>query len=193
MRVILLLFETGKLKIRYLQERDKQLLVKWLSDPAVLEYYEGRDNPFDLAKVEKAFYGKDNGVFKCLVLYGEAAIGYIQFYPVNKQTSTINDFDEQENTYGIDQFIGEPDYWNKGIGTLLVRGIVEFLTDKKQAHNVILDPQLSNKRAIRCYEKCGFYKVRVLPGHEWHEGEYRDCLLMALKAKQKGVKTFENR
>ncbi|MBM7583941.1 hypothetical protein JOC86_000478 [Bacillus pakistanensis] len=41
-----MLFQNGNLMIRKLEKKDKYLLVKWLSNPSVLEFYEGRDNPF---------------------------------------------------------------------------------------------------------------------------------------------------
>ena len=50
-----MLFQNGNLKVRKLEKKDKYLLVKWLSNPTVLEFYEGRDNPFNLEKVEKLF------------------------------------------------------------------------------------------------------------------------------------------
>jgi aminoglycoside 6'-N-acetyltransferase len=80
--------------------------------------------------------------------------------------------------YGIDQFIGEPQYWNKGIGTRLVTGMVQYLLEEKGATIVIMDPQVRNTRAIQCYEKCGFEKVKFLPEHELHEGVMRDCWLL---------------
>ena len=33
--------------LRPLEESDIPLLARWLSDEMVLEYYEGRNNPFD--------------------------------------------------------------------------------------------------------------------------------------------------
>jgi len=39
---------------------------------------------------------------------------------------------------------------------------------------------VKNFRAIRCYEKCGFVKVKLLSGHDFHEGKYQDCWLMAI-------------
>ena len=48
----------------------------------------------------------------------------------------------------------------------------------RRASKVILDPHIGNVRAIRCYEKCGFRKVKLLSLHELHEGEYRDSWLM---------------
>lgn len=56
--------------------------------------------------------------------------------------------------------------------------MVEYLIEQKQADIVVMDPQTWNERAIRCYEKCGFKKVKIMPKHEFHEGEYRDCLLI---------------
>lgn len=80
--------------------------------------------------------------------------------------------------YGMDQFIGEPSYWNKGIGTELVSLIADYLISVRKAEQVYMDPQLRNPRALRCYEKAGFKKVKLLPEHEWHEGKFQDCWLM---------------
>ena len=35
-----------------------------------------------------------------------------------------------EIVYGMDQFIGEPNYWSKGIGTRYIKLIFEFLKKK---------------------------------------------------------------
>ncbi|MFD1851386.1 GNAT family N-acetyltransferase [Oceanobacillus bengalensis] len=172
-----MLFQNGQLKVRRLQVKDNYLLVKWLSDPSVLAFYEGRDNPFDLDKVNKAFYDSDDDEVKCVVEFDGKEIGYIQFYPLDDETK--KEYGYQDATiYGMDQFIGEVSYWNKGIGTLLVSSMVTFLIEHKEAERVVMDPQTWNTWAIRCYEKCGFKKVRILPNHELHEGEYRDCWLI---------------
>lgn len=84
----------------------------------------------------------------------------------------------KEVIYGMDQFIGEVSYWNKGIGTKLISSVAEYLIREKGADRLVMDPQTQNQRAIHCYEKCGFEKVKLLPKRELHEGEYRDCCLM---------------
>lgn len=171
--------QNERLTIRELVDADKSLLVKWLSDPEVLRFYEGRDRPLDLAQVEKDFYGEADGETRCLILYNEVPIGYVQFYPVGEEERQIYGYsDSSEILYGMDQFIGEPVFWNKGIGTQLVEMIVAYLLTDKKAERIVMDPQTWNERAIRCYEKCGFKKVKLLPKHEWHEGEYRDCWLI---------------
>ena len=180
-----ILFKTGDLVVRTLEFEDRYLLAKWLSDPTVLEYYEGRDNAFDLGKVNKTFYPEGDRKGKCIAEYEGSAIGYCQYYPIDEGERKLYGYtDETEIIYGIDQFIGETAYWNKGIGTKLVTSMVEFLTKHKQADRVVMDPQTWNERAIRCYEKCGFNKVKLLPENELHEGEYRDCWLIEWKIKK---------
>jgi hypothetical protein len=49
---------------------------------------------------------------------------------------------------------------------------VSYLLTACAATHITLDPRIEKLRAIRCYEKCGFQKVKVLPGHELHEGAY---------------------
>ena len=53
-----LITENEELRVRTLIDEDKFTLAKWLSDPEILEYYEGRDNPFDVEKVERTFFNK---------------------------------------------------------------------------------------------------------------------------------------
>ncbi len=44
-----------------------------------------------------------------------------------------------------------------------------------KAAKIVIDPNVKNLRAIGCYEKCGFLKVKLLSGHDLHEGKYQDC------------------
>ena len=178
-----MIYESGLLKVRKLEKKDNILLVKWLSDPSVLEFYEGRDNPFDLDKVNKVFYSSEDDEVRCIVEYDNKAIGYIQFYKIDSETSMLYGY-KTEIIYGTDQFIGERNYWNKGIGTLLVTSMINFLIEDKKADYVVMDPQARNVRAIACYEKCGLKKVKILPKHDLHEGEYHDCWLMEYRNEQ---------
>lgn len=172
-----MLVQTERLTIRPLEQHDAPLLVRWLSDPRVLQYYEGRDRPHDLALVHKHFYMEMDSVTPCLVQFGEIPIGYLQFYPVDDSEKLEYGFPQGELIFGMDQFIGEPDYWNKGLGAELVNAMVEHIK-QLGANRVVMDPQAWNERALRCYEKCGFHKVKLLPQHEYHEGVMRDCWLI---------------
>ena len=116
---------------------------------------------------------------RCIIEFDEVPIGYVQFYEVDEdERRTYGYGDSSEIIYGMDQFIGESTYWNKGVGTQLVSAMVAYLIEEKGADRIVMDPQTWNERAIRCYEKCGFKKVKLLPKNELHEGEYRDCWLI---------------
>ncbi|MFJ7935088.1 GNAT family N-acetyltransferase [Sporosarcina sp. NPDC096371] len=179
-----MLLQQEKLLVRELELNDKYLLAKWLSDPEILQYYEGRDNPFDMEKVEEKFFREEDGATRCLIEFDGEPIGYIQFYEVEAEERVTYGFDDStESIYGMDQFIGESDYWNKGVGTLLVRSMVKYLIEEIGADRIVMDPQTWNERAIRCYEKCGFEKVKLMQANEWHEGEYRDCWLIEYRGR----------
>ena len=173
------LINNEDLQVRKLVESDKILLAKWLSNPDVLQYYEGRDNPFDVRKVEQEFYTGEEGTTRCLIEFEGTSIGYVQFYEIDEEERKLYDYaDLKEVIYGMDQFIGEVSYWNKGIGTKLVSSVVEYLIPERKADRIVMDPRTQNKRAIFCYEKCGFTKLKLLPKRELREGAYHDCWLM---------------
>ena len=86
--------------------------------------------------------------------------------------------DDGRVVFAMDQFIGEPACWNKGIGSSFLRLMSAFLKEAKAADVILLDPRKSNPRAIRAYEKAGFRIVKSLPAHELFEGRWEDCWLM---------------
>ncbi|OKP72614.1 GNAT family N-acetyltransferase [Paenibacillus sp. P3E] len=176
----MILYHKKDLSVRNLEPEDAKLLVKWLSDPVVLEYYEGRDRPHDLAMVQEHFYeDTPEGMIRAIVRYGSEDIGYVQFYPIDDDERAEYGYtDFAGSIYGMDQFIGEPRLWNKGIGSQLVRETVIFLLEITRADKIVMDPQCWNHRALRVYEKNGFVRKKLLPEHEWHEGEYKDCWLI---------------
>lgn len=177
--------QSMRLKLRKLREADAPLLARWLSDPTVLAYYEGRDRPHDLALVQAHFYGDRGELVAGIIQHEERDIGYLQFYPVEDEERMLYGYDQADEViYGMDQFIGEPDCWNRGIGRALIRMMIRYLTEEMGASRLVMDPQVGNARAIRVYEKCGFVKVKLLPRHEWHEGELRDCWQMEYRGRQ---------
>jgi aminoglycoside 6'-N-acetyltransferase len=174
-----LILRKGPLAIRRLAEGDSEILSRWLSNPQVLQFYGGRDQPYDLERVQLKFY-KEDGISRCIVEWEGVPIGYVQFYPVGPEDKREYGHIATEGLWGMDQFIGESNYWNKGIGSKLVHEVAEYLLSRG-ARVVVTDPQTWNIRAIRSYEKAGFVRVSLLPEHEWHEGERRDSWLMEYK------------
>ena len=169
-------FRQEEIAVRDLEERDVPVMVRWLSDPRVLDYWEGRDHPFDEQMVRETFLNpEDTDVVCCIAEQNDVPIAYIQFYSDEQE---LYGYAEELTFFGIDLFIGEPELWGQGIGTRLISGMVKYLFDEFHADILAIDPHVDNARAIRSYEKAGFRKVRILPHHEVHEGEWKDCWLM---------------
>ncbi|MBJ7968116.1 GNAT family N-acetyltransferase, partial [Bacillus cereus] len=55
-----MLFQKGDLLVRYVIEDDAPFMSKWLTDPEVLQYYEGRDNPQSVEMVLTHFIHNPN-------------------------------------------------------------------------------------------------------------------------------------
>jgi aminoglycoside 6'-N-acetyltransferase len=187
-----MLIQQDEVAIRLMRDEisDYELMAKWLTDEQVLEFYEGRDNPFPLDKIRETYkpmIAGDDPVIPCLVSYQNIPIGYLQYCALNDLVESdrqLYHLDETDNVYAIDLFIGEIDYWNQGIGTKILSVFVNYLFEQLQAEKIVIDPHADNLRAIRCYEKCGFVKIKLLPTHELHEGKYSDCWLMATERKK---------
>ncbi|MBI2885934.1 MAG: GNAT family N-acetyltransferase [Chloroflexi bacterium] len=174
-----MLFEKDGLLVRLLAEGDLPFLARWLSDPRVLEFYEGRDRPHTLESVRDKYMPRQGDpITACLVERYGRPLGYIQYYVPTAQQQEEYGYSSGQRVFGIDLYIGEPEWWNQGIGTALVRAMAEHLAATRGAQVVVLDPRTENGRAIRCYEKAGFRRVKLLPRHELHEGALRDCWLM---------------
>ena len=162
------------------------LMSGWLTDDRILEFYEGRDDPHDFAKVVEKFGPPARGegsLVPCIMLHEGVPIGYIQYYSVAESERHEYEIDTIDGVYGVDLFIGKPALWNQGIGTRMLSMLVDYLFDELGALRIVIDPRVSNHRAVRSYEKCGFKRVKVLQNHELHEGEYRDCWLMTIDCK----------
>ncbi|GLC31775.1 GNAT family N-acetyltransferase [Clostridium omnivorum] len=182
------LFQNGDIGIRKMEDNitDYKLIAKWLSTEELLDYYEGRSNSFDLEKVIKKFAPRakeEEAVVPCIIEHNQKAIGYIQYFIIEPGGYDVGDSINMKSyrlPYGMDLFIGETDNWNKGIGTMIVRSLISYLFNNKNADIIFIDPQTWNKRAIRCYEKSGFIPMIVIKNREMHDGEYRDSFIMSV-------------
>ena len=157
-------------------------LSRWMTDERVLEWVYGRDDPYPVDRVRTKFgprvRGQD-GVRPCFMLLTGRPVGYLQYYPVTEPEDY--ELENAGGTWGLDLWIGEPELWSQGIGTATLRLVLGYLFEHEGAANVVIDPRVENVRAVRCYEKAGFAKVKVLMEHEMHEGAKRDSWLMEVR------------
>jgi aminoglycoside 6'-N-acetyltransferase len=142
------------LSFRPLRTTDFPLLLTWLTREHVKQWWNDGDDT--LEKVSQHYGAEEPDVARFILIESivedEQPLGYFQYYVVSKET------------IGIDQFIGEVDHINMGIGTAAIRLFVELIVTKHKPQQIIVDPQPENRRAIRCYEKVGFRYSATEPG-----------------------------
>jgi aminoglycoside 6'-N-acetyltransferase len=179
-------FVAGNLSFRPVDgDDDVARLVTWLRDPEVGAWWHGVTETYDERFVHAHVLGVDESyVTKAIVELDGRPIGFQQWYPLAGEPDVLAEYGlwVDDAAFGIDQFVGESTLHGQGIGTRQVRAVVDWLVgpDGPGARRVFTDPVVENLRAVRCYEKAGFRKLRVLPGHEHLDGEPRDSWLMEL-------------
>ena len=176
--------EEKRITFRPMNDDDLVLMFKWLTDERVLEFYDGRDKKYTQETIREKYMKKVAGNCFCVIIeYDSVPIGYAQMYRIEGELFDEYHYPEtDEKVFAMDQFIGEPEYWNKGIGTEYCKVACQYLHKEMGADRVILDPRKNNPRAIRAYQKAGFEMIKELPAHELHEGKKEDCVLMEWRA-----------
>ncbi len=175
-------FTADGFTFRPITDDDVPMLAGWLRDPAVGAWWEGVSVTYDDAYVYDNVLEDCDIVTHSVVELDGAPIGFQQWYPVDHDADLLAEYELtiDDRAWGIDQFVGESRLHDRGIGSRQVRAVVDWLLgpDGPGARLVVTDPVVENLRAVRCYEKAGFRKVRVLPDHERVDGEPRDSWLM---------------
>lgn len=146
-------------------DTDFGFMANWLSMKEVLEFYGDIHSPYSMEQVRAKYEPRVRGespVSPFIVELDHIPIGYMQYYKLEADQQKSYGYIEDQVVYGIDQFIGNPSLFNKGYGTKMVRKFIEIIIKTTDADVIILDPDISNERAIRCYEKCGFLKVKII-------------------------------
>lgn len=94
-------------------------------------------------------------VFPYFILRDNRPIGFIQYY--------IQD----EETIGLDMWIGAVKERNSGHGTDALKQMVNIIHQKHpHVKELFIDPEVDNLRAIKCYRKAGFQCVGEITDEE---------------------------
>ncbi len=176
------MISSGDITIRPMkdEEADYQLMAKWLADPRVLEFVYGE--PKDIEYVKEHFgprVRQEENVSSCFIEYQSQPVGYIQYFPVTKKEDY--ELETNEDVWAIDMWIGEPNFWDKGIGSKALKLVMGHIFKDEKAKKIIIDPHVDNLRAIHVYEKVGFKKVKILKAHEKYQDKKVDAWLMEIE------------
>jgi multimeric flavodoxin WrbA/RimJ/RimL family protein N-acetyltransferase len=159
-----------KLNINHLN-----LLHKWMQEPHVSKWW-GEERSWSLDDIQKKYdpytqgYKIHQGIKKpihpFIIEFEKCPIGFIQFYRAAdfpRDGFNIENVwqDQDKSLAAIDFYIGEPDCIGVGLGPQVLRS---FLNDHVFKHfdACLVDPEKSNKAAIKAYAKAGFSTLQDL-------------------------------
>lgn len=166
------------ISFRSLDSPDAQLLYQWFQQPEVRQWY-AKGQSFSKQEIITKYSPRVKGEEKipCFIICCDGEpVGFIQYYILaDYLPEGVADFSHllfKENTpsemAGIDLFIGDVHYLNKGIGSKVIS---EFLRSVMLPHfkAVVVDPDIENKRAVKAYQKAGFTPFSIEKSEKYSE------------------------
>jgi AacA4 family aminoglycoside N(6')-acetyltransferase len=151
--------------LRPMTEQDFPMLHDWLNRPHIFEWWGGEEECPTLDEVLAQYLPRvlaEESVTPYIAMLGEEPIGYAQSYVALGSGDGWWEDETDPGVRGIDQSLANPTQLNKGLGTRLVCALVERLFLDPTVTKIQTDPAPNNHRAIRCYEKAGFVRQKVI-------------------------------
>lgn len=146
-----------------LKESDLPLLTDWLNRSHLQKWWRNEKVTVDAVREKylPRIHQKDSAR-PFVVTLNTSPIGYIQYYDASEGDPDWWPDEPGEGVYGIDQFIGDEERLNQGVGTAMIKEFIKFLQKQMRVNEIRMDPHPHNHRAIRCYEKAGFKQVQEI-------------------------------
>jgi AacA4 family aminoglycoside N(6')-acetyltransferase len=146
-------------------DEDLAMFHDWLRRPHVTEWWGVEDAALD-ADAFRARYAPRvmaaANVFPFIALEDDAPIGYAQSYIALGAGGGWWEDETDPGVRGIDQFLADAARLNQGLGTRMVSALARRLFADPAVTRLQTDPSPDNARAIRCYEKAGFRRMREI-------------------------------
>jgi aminoglycoside 6'-N-acetyltransferase len=146
------------IELRPMRLDDVDLLSQWDDDPDVAAALGGRsadwyDWPTELAR----------GVpwrELLIVEHDGRPIGFMQLIDAREEESHYWG-DIASGTWALDIWIGSPADRGRGLGAQAMQAAIRRVFEQHRADTIVIDPQVSNSRAIALYERLGFEPTGV--------------------------------
>jgi aminoglycoside 6'-N-acetyltransferase len=141
-------------EFRSMTAQDLPTVCRWLQAPHVSQWWGDPDQQFALVSGDLS----DPAMEQFVVSTEDRPFAYLQCY--DPMAWPENGFGALPiGSRGIDQFIGETHMIGRSHGSAMIRSFVDALFETSTPR-VITDPDPTNARAVKAYEKAGFLKSR---------------------------------
>ena len=140
--------------IRALHKNDAYISFKWRNDSTIWEYTVSKPDikitkEIELEWINKVLKRTDEKRFAICIKGNDKYIGNVQL------TNIAN------NKAEFHIFIGNTDYWGKGVGGRATKMIIDYSFKQLQLTSIFLYVRKENIRAIETYKKVGFKIVKM--------------------------------
>ncbi len=149
----------NSIMLRLMTKDDLPMLHTWLNRPHIVEWWGGEEAKPSLSEVQAHYLPRimdEEKVTPYIAMLDKEPIGFAQTYTALGSGDGWWEDETDPGVRGIDQLLANPDQLNMGLGTLLVRSLIEIVFSEASVTKIQTDPAPENHRAIRCYEKAGF-------------------------------------
>ena len=145
------IIKVGELSITSLQVCNVYDLREWYKYESPL-YSDYNFPDLDDYEIKKWFYTRTS----------EASVKSFAVLLDNKKTIGLINLKHIRRILKVASFgiVFDPKYIGKGYGTTALKAIIKYYFETMEMRALYLDVAAHNKRALRCYEKCGFKKVK---------------------------------
>ncbi|MFZ5352019.1 MAG: GNAT family N-acetyltransferase [Bacillota bacterium] len=169
-----MLFETDRIKLRKMTEKDIEVYNKWSNDEEVIKNTYPNMDRYSMHDTEQ-FYKKISGSSNSrtyIIEVKEAGL------PIGITTLLNIDFFNRNAEFIID--IGEKEYWGGGYGKEALTLMLDLAFKELNLHRVFLRVFSFNERAIRLYEKIGFQHEGRMKEAIFRDGSWYDIVIMGI-------------
>lgn len=139
--------------LRKFEDNDLLFFKKWLYLPHVAAWYH---DPLDwIDEVEKR-NNEFSFLYHFVVEKDGKAIGFCQYYEYRHSGEDWHGNTNINGTYSIDYLIGDTEYLGKGLGTAIIKALIEKIKTQSNAKRIIVQPEQENKASCNTLLSCGF-------------------------------------
>ena len=175
----------GNLTIRGMRDApdEYQRFVAWRNLPHVREWWDPDDPPMTLESALEE-YGADvagrTATRAAIIEVDGMPVGFLQFYPWAADPQELVDIGVEvpAGAWGLDIFIGEPEWLSRGVGSRAVRTLCDRLIRDGGATAIAFGVEKGNLRARRAYEKAGLTPTVEFLDSDTRGGERAVSILM---------------
>lgn len=175
-RRVTVAIRTEQLLLRELQNRDREAVHKYSSDPEVVQYMDWGPNT-----------DKDDGEFleRTMAARKENPRRNFTLAIVMKDTKRLigSCGIHESNPADREGWIGyclNRQYWERGFGTETAKALLDFGFDDLSLHRIFATCVPANTASAHVLEKSGMQLEGHFRQHRWVKGKWRDSLLYAI-------------